>query len=88
MATPTLDISEARRQFSTLDRRLKDDRVITITRHNREAFAVVDIDYLWAMLETMEILADPEAMQMLQAGIADVRAGRLRDHEGVKRELL
>lgn len=83
----TLDISEARKQFNSLDQRLKGDRVIYVTRHNKKAFAVVDLDYLSAVIETVEVLADPEAMQMLRDSIADIRAGRLYDHDDVEKEL-
>jgi PHD/YefM family antitoxin component YafN of YafNO toxin-antitoxin module len=88
MGTATLDISEARKQFSQLDKRLREDRVIWITRHNKKAFAVVDTDLLQTVLETIEILSDPDGLRMLQEGLRDVRAGRLYDHEEVKREIL
>ena len=88
MGTSTLDISEARRQFSQLDKRLREDRVIWITRHNKKAFAVVDTDLLQTILETIEILSDPDALKMLQDGLRDVRAGRLYNHDDVKSELL
>lgn len=88
MGMPTLDISEARKQFSRLDERLREDRVIWITRHNKRAFAVVDTDLLQTVLETIEILSDPDALEMFQEGLRDIRAGRLHDHEDVKREIL
>ncbi|MBN2217039.1 MAG: type II toxin-antitoxin system Phd/YefM family antitoxin [Pirellulales bacterium] len=88
MGTSTLDISEARRQFSQLDKRLREDRVIWITRHSKKAFAVVDTDLLQTVLETIEILSDPDALQMFQEGLRDIRAGRLHDHEDVKSEIL
>ena len=87
METSTLDISEARKQFSRLDERLREDRVIWVTRHNKKAFAVVDTDLLQTVLETIEILSDPEALQMLQEGLRDIREGRLVDHEDVKNEI-
>ncbi len=88
MGTSTLDISEARKQFSQLDKRLREDRVIWITRHNKKAFAVVDTDVLQTVLETIEILSDPEGLKLFQEGLHDIRAGRLYDHEDVKSELL
>ena len=88
MDTSTLDISEARKQFSQLDKRLRENRVIWITRHNKKAFAVVDTELLQTVLETIDILSDPDAMGMLQEGLRDIRAGRLFDHEDVKSELL
>lgn len=83
----TLDISEARKHFNSLDERLKDEHVIVITRHNKKAFAVVDLEYLSAVRETIEVLSDPEAMLMLQQSIKDIQAGRLHDHDEVEKEL-
>ncbi len=87
MAAKTLDISEARKQLSSIDERLKDERIILVTRHNKKAFAIVNLEYLSAVMETIEVLSDPEAMQMLEESIADIRAGRLHDHEDVEKEL-
>lgn len=87
MSGTTLDISEARKQLNSIDERLKDERVIFVTRHSKKAFAVVDLEYLSAVLETIEVLSDPEAMQMLQQSIEDIRAGRLHDHDDVEKEL-
>jgi PHD/YefM family antitoxin component YafN of YafNO toxin-antitoxin module len=88
MTDTTLDISEARTQFSKLDERLREHRVIWVTRHNKRAFAVVDTELLQTVLETIEIMSDPAAFKMLQESLQDIRAGRLHDHEDVKKELL
>ena len=82
-----LEISEARKQFNTLDERLQDNPVIYVRRHNKQAFAIVNIDYLEAVLETVSILADPDALDSLRKSVADIRKGRVHDHESVKREL-
>lgn len=87
MPGKTLDISDARKQLNTIDKRLKDERVIVITRHSKEVFAVVDLEYLSTVRETLEVLSDPEAMRMLQQSIADIREGRLHDHDAVEKEL-
>lgn len=84
----TLDISEARRQLNSLDQRLEETSVIYITRHNKNAFVAVDLAFFSGLMETLEILSDPDAMEMLQESIDDIRAGRLHDHEDVKKELL
>ena len=83
----TLDISEARKQFNTLDERLASDPIIYVTRHNKSAFAVVDTEYLRAILETIEIVSDPRSLEMFKQSIEDIRAGRLHDHDDVEREL-
>jgi len=83
----TLDISEARKKFNTIDEDLKTKPVIRITRHNKQAFAIVDIEYLDTIMETMEVLSDPHAMRMLQASIEEIRRGDLIDHEEVEKDL-
>jgi PHD/YefM family antitoxin component YafN of YafNO toxin-antitoxin module len=83
----TLDISEARRQFNSLDERLESEQVIYVTRHNKAAFALVDTEYLCAMMETIEIISDPRSLEMFQQSIADIRAGKLHDHDDVEKEL-
>ncbi len=66
----TLEITEARRQLNGLDQRLKDERVIVVTKHNKNAFAVVDLQYLASILEMVNMLCDPEKMRELQRKIA------------------
>ena len=88
MQPTNLDITEARNQFNRLDERLREEKVVRITRHGRPVFAVVDHEYLAAILETIEVMADPEAHRLLLESLDDIRAGRLHDHEAVKRELL
>jgi len=88
MANSTLDISEARRRFNKLDQELVEKRVIFITRHNKRAFAIVDPEYLETVLETIDVLADPEAAAALKASIEDIREGRIYDQDEVEEELL
>ena len=38
-------------------------------------------------LETLEMLADPEAMEQLRQSIADIEAGRVQDLRELGREL-
>lgn len=87
MLGATLDISEARRRFNTLDRDLQERPVIYITRHSKSAFAVVDIEYLETIMETMEVLADGDARKLLEESIQDIQAGKLIDHDDLGREL-
>lgn len=86
--TSKLDIDEARRIFSELDDHLRSDPIIWITRQDKKAFAVVGTELLESVLETIEILADQPACEMIQRSLEDIRSGRLKDHADVKRELL
>ena len=84
----TIDISEARRQLNSLDKQLSDDTpIIFVTRHNKKAFALVDVDCMTAMLETLEIMSDPESYKMFQRSLQDLKKGRLHDHDDVEKEL-
>ncbi len=83
----TIDISEVRRQLNSLDKRLSDEPIILVTRHNKSAFVVVDVECMSAMLETIEIMSDPESYEMFQKSLRDIEEGRLHDHDDVMREL-
>jgi len=87
MGGGTLDISEARKEFNRLDERLDTEPLIYITRHGRKAFAVVNVEYMRTVLETIDILSDPEALDTLRRSMEDIREGRLHDHAEVEQEL-
>lgn len=84
----TMEITEARSQFGKLQKRVQDERVIYVTKHGKEAFAVVDVEYLQIILETIEIVSDPESYRMFTESIEDIKNGRVIDHDDLKRELL
>jgi PHD/YefM family antitoxin component YafN of YafNO toxin-antitoxin module len=86
MASPQLEISKARDEFNRLDERLKHAPVVYIMRRKKPAFAVVSPEYLSSLLETLEVLADPDAVAMLQQSLADIEAGRLHDHDELLEE--
>lgn len=83
-----MEITEARSQFGKLQKRVQDERVIYVTKHGKEAFAVVDVEYLQIILETIEIVSDPESYRMFTESIEDIKNGRVIDHDDLKRELL
>ena len=87
MTDGTLDISEARTQLNRLDERLRDERVVYITRHNKRVFAVVDLEYLSAALETIEIMSDPESYKHFMASLEDIKLNRLHSQEDVRKKL-
>ena len=88
MSNNTLDITEARSQFLRLDERLRDEQVIQVTRNKKPVFAVVNIQFLEAVLETIEIMSDPTSYKLFMESLDDIKHGRLHDQEDVKRELL
>jgi len=82
-----LEISVARKQFNSLDKRLQEHPVIYVRRHRKQAFAIVNIEYLESVLETVDILADSESLDSLRRSLADIKKGRVHSHASVKREL-
>jgi PHD/YefM family antitoxin component YafN of YafNO toxin-antitoxin module len=87
MQMETLDISEARRKLTRLDSELRRKKLIWITRHGKRAFAVVNREVMEALLETIEILQDEESGRLLQESLADIRSGKVIDHEALQREM-
>lgn len=87
-AMPSMDITDFRNNWTSMQDRVRDQQVIRITKHGKDAFAVVDIDYLQAVLETIEIMSDPESHRLLLESLDDIKNGRVVDHDEVKRRLL
>lgn len=84
----SIEISEARGQLGHLGERVRDEQVIYVTKRGKEAFAVVDVEYLQAILETIEIVSDPESYKLFMASLEDIKNGRVIEHEQVKKDLL
>jgi PHD/YefM family antitoxin component YafN of YafNO toxin-antitoxin module len=64
--SPTLEISEARKKLTSIDERLEKEPVIYVTRHNKKAFAVVSLEFLANALDTLKVLKNPAALQMME----------------------
>jgi prevent-host-death family protein len=67
-------VREAQAQLPALLRRAETGRVATIRRHNKTVAYVLGAEEFGAMVETMEILANPKAMK----AIRDAEAGRTK----------
>ncbi|MDP8240428.1 MAG: type II toxin-antitoxin system Phd/YefM family antitoxin [Candidatus Hatepunaea meridiana] len=83
----TLTATNARNNFADLLKEAESE-VVQITQHNKPAAAVMSWDYYESMLETLEILSDPETMQQIIKGERDVEAGRVTDWDVVKSRLI
>jgi prevent-host-death family protein len=69
----TYTITEAQGRFPRVVRESANAGAIPVTRHGETVAYIVSRERLEAMAETMEILANPRAMQ----AIRDYEAGRL-----------
>jgi PHD/YefM family antitoxin component YafN of YafNO toxin-antitoxin module len=103
MEEQTLSISEAQREITRLPEQFEEDnfKAITVTRYGKPVMAILPFEtykimvkYLnWqfemiqSLLETMDILGDEEQMASFRRGVEDIKAGRVRPWEEVKKEL-
>lgn len=60
---------------------------VVISRSGRPAVVLMAQDEYESLMETLEILADDEAMDDLRQSDKDVKAGRVSDWNDVKRDL-
>jgi antitoxin YefM len=70
----TYQVKEAQSQLPRLLRQAEAGALTTIMRHNKPVAHIISAERLAAIAETMEILADPEAMKALRA----VESGKAR----------
>ena len=74
--TKTLPISEVKTQLPRLVKGVFErDEEIIITRKGRPAAIILSIDEYEGLIETLEILSDPEAMAQLRRSEAYFRRG-------------
>lgn len=56
---------------------------LVITRSGQPAGVLISVEEYEGLLETLEILADATLMKKIQAGLQDVREGRVVGHDEV-----
>lgn len=72
----TLTITEARKKFMALPDKAVRDKIFAVTRRNKKVMAVMSWELYEGLLETVEVLSDPELMQNLRTAIEDIKADR------------
>ena len=70
----TLDIAKARRNLPTLVSNLKRTGSLAISKRGRTVAYLISRDRVEAMIETMEIMANPKAVK----AIRDYEAGKMK----------
>ena len=71
-----ITITEARKKFMKLPDQTAKDQILAVTRRNKEVMAVMSWELYEGLLETLEVLSDPELINQLKVAIEDVQAGR------------
>lgn len=82
----TVPFSQARSELTRLlDEVEKQHEHLVLTRNGRPAAVLMSVAEYEALQETLEVLADADALADLRASEDDVRAGRVDDWEDVTR---
>ncbi|MCD4785977.1 MAG: type II toxin-antitoxin system Phd/YefM family antitoxin [Candidatus Eremiobacteraeota bacterium] len=85
-----IPMSRARMDITKLPELLSKDPgegAVVITRRGEPVLAVMTYELYDALIETLEVLGDPELMKALRQGINDMKEGRTTPWEEVKAEL-
>jgi prevent-host-death family protein len=83
-----MPITTARHELTSLPEILeKDPGAVTITRRGKPVLAVLPWDMYETLLETLEVLGDPELMEALRQSLQEIEAGQAIPWEDAKRTL-
>jgi prevent-host-death family protein len=84
-----LTISKARSSFLDMPELVRKvpERAIEVTRRGRPVLAVLPWDFYESIVETLDVLSDPELATALRDSIEDLRRGRLVSHEEAGKRL-
>lgn len=69
-----LTITETRKQLLNLPEQLADEPVI-ITKHGKPAMVALGYEQFESLMETLEVLSDPELMNRLRHSLAQADQG-------------
>jgi len=76
----TAPLTDVRRDLSEIiDEIDRTGAEFVVTKHGRPVAAIVPHDELEALLETLSILSDPETMEAIEKGEAEIAANELVD---------
>jgi len=83
-------MAEARKRLPKLADTLEEHPeigAVTITRRGKPVLAVLSWDLYESLVETMEIMSDPEMMAAFRQGVKEMEQGKAIPLEQFKREL-
>ncbi len=86
----SLPMIEARERLTSLPEELEQDKelgAIAITRQGKPVLAVMSWELYESLVETLEIMSDPEAMAAFHQGVKEMKEGKGIPLEEVKRQL-
>ena len=88
--TKSMGMIDARKRLTSLPEEFAQAPelgAVAVTRRGKPVLAVLSWDLYESLLETMEVMGDPDLMKSLRSGMRDAESGRLTTTAEVKREL-
>lgn len=84
-----LTISEARRALLDLPEKLArtSGRAVTVTRRGQPVLAILPWEFYQSLVETLDILGDPEMVTALRESLDDLKHRRVVSHAEAKKRL-
>lgn len=84
----TVSLKELRPELPKIIEKIdgKLDRYV-VTKRGKPVVVMLSIDDYESLMETLDILADPEAMAGLREGEKDIKKGKTRSWKDIKRSL-
>jgi antitoxin YefM len=85
-----LTITEARQALLNLPEELAKapDKAVSITRRGRPVLALLPWELYESIIETLEVLGDPDTAAALRSSVEDIRKGRLVSHKAARKRLV
>ena len=82
-------VSEARSRLTQLANELADSQEsVTITSRGKPMLAMIGYELYESIMETLEIMSDPDLMAQLRKSLEEARSGEVIDIDEVERELI
>ena len=84
-----LSVTEARERFTSLSDQFaaSPDLTVQVTKHGRPVMAMLSWDVYESIIETLEIMADPDLMVALRQSAEDLTRGNVVGWDEIKAEM-
>ncbi len=84
-----LTITQARKALLDLPERLRKspDKALEITKRGRPVLAVLPWELYESLVESLEVLSDPDMANALRESLEDIKRGRLVTHQEARKRL-
>ncbi len=85
----TLNITDARNRLTEISQELTDDptQTVQVTNRGTPTLAILPWDVYESVIETLDVMSDPDLMAQIRRSAADIAAERTRSLEEIAAEL-